>query len=141
MKSEDLKRLADMAKSRSERLHLTSREVDRLLHATKGSRHEARDRCLLLVTFRHGLRVSEACQLTIAQVDADSRVLHVHRLKNGLSTDHPLRADELRAIAGWLKVRGQTGPARQECLFRTSRYRVVICSANSHSQLLGLRHS
>jgi type 1 fimbriae regulatory protein FimB len=32
-------------------------------------------------------------------------VLHVHRLKHGLSTDHPLRADELRAIAAWLKER------------------------------------
>ena len=66
--------------------------------ATKGSRNEARDRCLLLLMFRHGLRVSEACGLMLSQVDTDSRVLHVSRLKKGLSTTHPLRADELRAI-------------------------------------------
>lgn len=40
---------------RSERKHLTSREVERLIEATKGSRNEARDRCLLLMMFRHGL--------------------------------------------------------------------------------------
>ena len=87
----------------SERLHLTSREVEQLLQATKGTRNEARDRCLLLLLFRHGVRVSEGCQLKMDQVDIDSRVLHVHRLKHVLSTDHPLRVDELRAIATWLK--------------------------------------
>ena len=32
----------------SDRKHLTSREVERLIEATKGSRNEARDRCLLV---------------------------------------------------------------------------------------------
>ena len=50
----------------SERLHLTSREVEQLLQATKGNRNEAGDRCLLLLLFRHGLRVSEGCQLKMA---------------------------------------------------------------------------
>ena len=31
------------------RKHLTSSEVEKLLAATKGSRHEARNRCLLLL--------------------------------------------------------------------------------------------
>jgi type 1 fimbriae regulatory protein FimB len=60
--------------------------------------------------FRHGLRVSEACRLKLDQVDIDSRILHVTRLKGGLSTTHPLRDDELRAIAGWLKERGRAKP-------------------------------
>jgi type 1 fimbriae regulatory protein FimB len=94
----------------SDRLHLTSREVERLLEAAKDSRNEARDRCLLLLMFRHGLRVSEACRLKLDHVDLDSRVLHVLRLKNGLSTDHPLRGEELRAIADWLKERDRMKP-------------------------------
>ena len=89
----------------SDRKHLTGHEVDQLLRAAKGSRNEARDRCLVLLIYRHGLRVSEACRLKLDHVDADSRVLHVLRLKHGLSTDHPLRTDELRAIAAWLKER------------------------------------
>ena len=36
--------------------------------------------------FRHGLRVSEACGLQLSQVDVDNRVVHVQRLKQGLST-------------------------------------------------------
>jgi integrase len=51
----------------SDRKHLTSREVERLIEATKGSRNEVRDRCLLLLMFRHGLRVSEACRMTLEQ--------------------------------------------------------------------------
>jgi len=56
----------------SDRKHLTGREVERLIEATKGSRNEAGDRCLMLLTFRHGLRVSEACRLKLDQVDAEA---------------------------------------------------------------------
>ena len=93
-----------------ERKHLTGIEVDRLLAATKGARNEARDRCFLLLMFRHGLRVSEACGLVLSQVDTESRVLHVARLKKGLSTTHPLHADEIRAVKAWLANRGKMKP-------------------------------
>ena len=94
----------------SDRKHLTGREVERLIEATKGSRNEVRDRCLLLLMFRHGLRVSEACRMKLDQVDTESRVLHVARLKGGLSTTQPLRGDELRAISAWLKERARMKP-------------------------------
>jgi type 1 fimbriae regulatory protein FimB len=87
------------------RKHLTSREVERLIAAIKGSRTEARDRCLVLLMYRHGLRVSEACGLQLEQVDTESRILHVARLKGGLSTTQPLRGDELRVIKTWLTER------------------------------------
>ena len=93
-----------MMKSRK---HLTFAEVNRLIAATKGSRNEARDRCLLLLMFRHGLRVSEATGLILSQVDLESRVLHVQRLKKGLSTTHPLRNDEIKIIKTWLKERAK----------------------------------
>ena len=86
----------------NDRKHLVSAEVEKLMEIAKGSRNAARDRCLLLLMFRHGLRVSEACGLVLSQVDVESRVLHVKRLKDGLSTTHPLRGDEIRAIKAWL---------------------------------------
>ncbi len=92
------------------RKHLTFAEVNRLIAATKGSRNEARDRCLLLLMFRHGLRVSEATGLILSQVDLESRVLHVQRLKKGLSTTHPLRNDEIKIIKTWLKERAKMQP-------------------------------
>jgi type 1 fimbriae regulatory protein FimB len=94
----------------SDRKHLVSAEVDKLLDAAKSSRNAARDRCFLLLMFRHGLRVSEACGLTLSQVDTESRVLHVTRLKAGLSTTHPLRGDELRVIKTWLAERAKMKP-------------------------------
>ena len=64
-----------------------------------------RNRLLILLMFRHGLRDSEACGLVLEQVDVESRILHVARLKGGLSTTHPLRGDEIRAIKAWLVER------------------------------------
>ena len=93
------------------RKHLVSAEIDKLMEAAKGSRNAARDRCLLLLMFRHGLRVSEPCGLRLSQVDIDSRVLHVARLKQGLSTTHPLRADEIRVNKTWVAERVRMKPA------------------------------
>jgi type 1 fimbriae regulatory protein FimB len=87
--------------------HLSSREFERLLEAVKASRNETRDRCLVLLMFRHGLRVSEACGSVLEQVDVESRVLHDARLKGSLSTTHPLRGDEIRAIKAWLVERSR----------------------------------
>ncbi len=94
----------------NERKHLVFAEVEKLMDVTKGSRNAARDKCLVLLMFRHGLRVSEACGLVLSQVDIASRVLHVTRLKDGLSTTHPLRGDELRAIKAWLADRARMQP-------------------------------
>jgi len=89
----------------TDRKHLSGREFERLLDAIKGSRNEIRASCLVLLMFRHGLRVSEACGLVLEQVDDESRVLHDARLKGGFSTTHPLRGDEIRAIKAWLVER------------------------------------
>jgi type 1 fimbriae regulatory protein FimB len=43
-------------------------------------------------------------------VDTQSRVLHIVRLKHGLSTTQPLRGDELKAIGTWLKQRARMKP-------------------------------
>ena len=107
-----------------DRKHLVSAEIDKLMEAAKGSRNAARDRCLLLLMFRHGLRVSEACGLRLSQVDTDSRVLHVARLKAGLSTTHPLRGDELRAIKTWLAERNKMQP-ETDAFFLSERRRAL----------------
>jgi type 1 fimbriae regulatory protein FimB len=89
----------------TDRKHLSGGEFERLLDAIGGSRNETGDRCLVQLMFRHGLRVSEACGSVLEQVDVESRVLHDARLKGGLSTTHPLRGDEIRAIKAWLVER------------------------------------
>jgi len=74
-------------------------EIDRLLEAVgAGTRYGARDRTLLLLMYRHGLRVSEAITLRWDQVDLKAGHLYVQRLKNGVPSTHPLRGPELRAL-------------------------------------------
>ena len=96
------------ARAKSEHVdkrYLTKLEMEKLLAVTRGDRQEARDYCLLLLMYRHGLRVSELCGLQMGDVDVDSRALYVRRSKRGLSTTQPLHDDELRAIAAWLRER------------------------------------
>lgn len=84
---------------RRAREHLTPDEVEKLLTAAgKAGRHPHRDRTLLLLAYRHGLRVSELVALRWDQVDLKAGILHVARLKNGLPSSHPLRGPELRAL-------------------------------------------
>ena len=44
-------------------------------------------------------------------MDVEDRVLHVARLKKGLSTTHPLHAGELRLIKAWTAERARMKPA------------------------------
>ncbi len=81
------------------REHLTPDEVEKLLAAAgKIGRHGHRDRTLLLLAYRHGLRVSELVALRWDQVELKAGTLHVARLKNGLPSSHPIRGPELRAL-------------------------------------------
>lgn len=105
---------------KDERRHLTPSEVEKLIAATKGTRNEARDRCLLLLMFRHGLRVSEALGFLMNAVDLEGRTLHVSRLKKGLSTTHPLRTDECRALSAWFTERERMKP-ETKALFISER--------------------
>jgi integrase len=70
-------------RTKAGRDYLTGLEVGKLIAATKGTRNEASDRCLLLLMFRHGLRVSETCRLKLEQVDTKGRLLHTARLSTG----------------------------------------------------------
>ena len=81
------------------REHLTPGEVDKLLTtAGKLGRHGHRDKTLVLVMYRHGLRVSEAVALRWDQVDLDAGLVHINRRKNGTPSTHPLGGTEIRAL-------------------------------------------
>lgn len=90
--------------------YLGQPQVDALLAAAKKGRHGIRDHLLLLMMFRHGLRVSEAIALRREDVDLSQSRLWVSRLKNGLSVEQPIPGDELRAIKRWLARRDDALP-------------------------------
>lgn len=81
------------------REYLTEKEIDSLVSAARREgRHGHRDATLILIAYRHALRVSELVSLRWDQVDLAGSLLHVRRSKNGLDSVHPLRGPEIRAL-------------------------------------------
>jgi integrase len=80
------------------REYLTPSEVERLTKAASKNRHGHRDATMILVCYRHGLRVSELVGLEWSQVDFTAANLHVRRRKGSTDATHPIRGDELRAL-------------------------------------------
>ncbi len=80
------------------REHLTEAEGERLIAAAKRNRWGHRDATMILVAYRHGLRVSELVDLRWEQVDFRTGNLHVRRVKRGTPSTHPIPGDELRAL-------------------------------------------
>lgn len=89
----------------SSRKFLTQEEIGALLTAVRDSRTRERDHCLILLGFRHGMRISEALGLRLQDLDLTGGRINISRLKNGFSTIHPLMPDECQAITEWLAVR------------------------------------
>jgi type 1 fimbriae regulatory protein FimB/type 1 fimbriae regulatory protein FimE len=81
------------------REYLTPAEVETLRKtARQRGRYGHRDATMILLTYRHGLRVSELVSLRWDQVDLAQGRLHVNRAKNWLSSVHPLGGEEIRAL-------------------------------------------
>ena len=80
------------------REYLTEAEVERLMDAANGNRWGHRDATMILVGYRHGLRVSELVDLRWDQVEFRTATLHVRRVKQGTPSTHPILGDELRAL-------------------------------------------
>ncbi len=86
--------------TRRDREHLTESEVELLYQSAKRyGRHGHRDALMIWMGFRHGLRVGELVALCwTANIDFDSGTIRVERLKNGVSSVHPLGERELRGL-------------------------------------------
>jgi type 1 fimbriae regulatory protein FimB/type 1 fimbriae regulatory protein FimE len=99
------------------REYLLPDEVERLVAAArKAGRYGQRDAALILITYRHGLRVSELCNLRWDQVDLPSARIAIRRLKGGLEGGHPIGGRELRALRAqghsvvWVFANERGGP-------------------------------
>jgi site-specific recombinase XerD len=80
------------------REYLTPAEIDRLISAARKGRYGHRDATMVLVAFRHGLRVSELVELSWSQIDFSQGVIHISRKKGGVNSVQPMTGNEIRAL-------------------------------------------
>lgn len=126
-------------RERRAREHLTPQEVEKLIRAaSRLGRYGHRDATLILLAYRHGLRVSELVALRWDQVDLEQGLLHVTRLKNGVPSTHPLRGPELRALR---RLRRQQGGSpyvlttERRSAMTDSAVRKIIARAGDEARL------
>lgn len=80
------------------REHLTQDELERLFAALKRNRRGHRDHMIALVTFLHGLRVSELIDLRWDDIDWRKGTIQIRRLKGSIDGVHYLEPDEARGL-------------------------------------------
>jgi type 1 fimbriae regulatory protein FimE len=134
------------------REYLTAAEVERLIRAAgQVGRHRHRDATLILIAYRHGLRVGELVTLRWDQVDFEEALLRVTRSKNGTASNHPLGKKEIRALrrlargyyarCPYVFVTERRGPMRpttvQKLLARAGRLAGLLFPVHPHM----LRHA
>ena len=107
-KVESLPHSAPVDAHERSRDYLSEEDFGVLLQGTLPSRHRWRNAAMLMLTFYHGLRVTELCRLKRQDIDLHHGRLWVKRLKGSLSTEQPLQAEELRALKRYLKQRGDS---------------------------------
>jgi len=91
-------------KKRAETLtFLTQNELKALLEGAK--QRGARDYAMILLAYRHGLRASEICNITIENIDLDAGNIRCQRGKGSISNWQQLSKDEVKAVSQWLKKR------------------------------------
>lgn len=101
----------------TKRLYLTYMEVQQIFQAMAGNKNCIRDRCMILMCFIHGLRTSELTGIKITDIDLLSGRIYIHRLKNGLSTTHPLHPREISLLKKWLNLRAVYDKHQNDWLF------------------------
>lgn len=117
------------------RRYITQGEWNTLMQAIPDTEESARDRCILIMMYIHGLRVSELANIQLSSISLESNEIYIRRIKNGFSTTHPIQHEEKELLLRWLKIRQeklgeQTSPwlfisARRKRISRQQVYTLV----------------
>jgi len=81
---------------RRPREHLSRSEILTLCKMARKNRHGIRDAAAIWMTFNHGLRISELCDLRWSDIQWQERRILVRRLKGSQSGEHPLTERDKR---------------------------------------------
>jgi len=106
------------------REYLLESEITSLITAAKGNKDiffATRNHLIILLSYRHGLRISELTALKWSQVELEEARIHINRLKGSNSGVHPMAAEECRLVA---KLR-KNQPVKSPWMF-TSKTGLVL---------------
>lgn len=103
------------------RKYLTESEIDAFLKAARKTKNGVRDYCMILMAFRHGLRVSELIDMRLDQIDIENSRFEPRRLKGGSNSPQPIEGDELRAIRAWMRERSTHHLCHSPLVFLSNR--------------------
>jgi type 1 fimbriae regulatory protein FimE len=128
---------------------LTQKEVVSVIRAAK----TRRDRCMIILAYRHGMRTSEVCGLKLVDVDLKNSQITIRRLKGSLKTTQPLSdhqgeplLSEKKALRTWLTERGDHPSGyvftsqKSGRINRSQFYRIFYTAAESAGLPEGKRH-
>jgi type 1 fimbriae regulatory protein FimB/type 1 fimbriae regulatory protein FimE len=77
---------------------LFEEEVKAMIQVAFKGRWGHRDSTLILMGYRHGLRISELVNLRWQQINFNTGHIHVRRVKGSKPSVHPLSSEEMRAL-------------------------------------------
>jgi type 1 fimbriae regulatory protein FimB len=80
-------------------------ELQAMIKAAKEDRYATRNRCMLLVGFSFGLRVTELLNLRVGDIDLENGQVHVERAKGGKVHDPAITKALQRTLKAYLKER------------------------------------
>lgn len=95
--------------------YLTVRQVEAFMHRVRDRQDECggkydsiKWRTIFALIYRYGLRSSEAAMLTVGSLNLDHKgeyLIHINRVKRGVSETYPLFQDVAELIRAWLPRR------------------------------------
>lgn len=80
------------------REYLTSDEIKTLRAAVRENRYPLRDSLIILMLYKHGLRVSELVGLRWDSIDFHTGMIFIRRKKNGTESNQKLSSDEIAML-------------------------------------------
>ena len=105
-----------MSRKTNDMQFLTKGELKALLDRLKMK--SQRDYAMILLAYRHGMRASEVCNITMQNLDLEAGNIRCQRGKGSISNWQQLPIDEIKAIKTWLRRRPKVDT---DCLFISNR--------------------
>lgn len=125
--------------------YLWQEEIERLFAVIR----DFRDKAMFATIYHYGLRVSEASQLLLCDVDFCHKTIHIKRVRSGRGGERPLLSNTATLLKQYIRVRLPTGnalftgrqgnltPQRIQQLFKAYAKKAGLDTHSVHN----LRHS